>query len=79
MAFFRCYQAILETILPILPKDAKYHDQNVVQISFEKMLPGVMSLVADALASGPNPEWIKICKYQTSLLITHNTNVSSFL
>lgn len=60
---YRCYQAILNTIQPLLPRDSKYHDQHLVELSFEKMLPSLIALTNDALTASPDPEWILICEW----------------
>lgn len=62
----RCYQAILNAIQPLLPKDSKYHDQHIAEVTFEKMLPGIISLANDALPFNPSLEWIQICKRELS-------------
>ena len=55
----RCYEAILEAILPLLPRDSTYHAH---EVSFGEMLPSVILLTTNAVAHSKDPQWIQSCK-----------------
>lgn len=68
---------MLKTIIPFISEVQAYRDKNIVETSFDVMLPKTLHVVTDALTLLPDISWIEMCKSKP--LNKHNLTIYMLL